>query len=124
MSSRSIPLWVVRVTAVLLLVLGLVIWTGNADWLISSHIVLGVILAVALLVIAIQALRAGVARGLAAVSIVWAVALPVLGLTQSAFSESLTLFVQVFHLLAGLGAWVLAELLVRQMPVKRARKKR
>ena len=47
---------------------------------------------------------------------IWALALPILGLTQGMFPDSLALFVQVFHLLVGVGAWVLAEMLVRRMP--------
>lgn len=116
MTTRSIPLWIIRVLAALLLIMGVVIWPGNADWLILPHVALGAVLTIVLLVLAFQAARAGVSPGFVALAVIWALALPVLGLTQGIFSDSLALLAQVFHLLVGVGAWVLAEALVRRMP--------
>lgn len=120
-NTKSIPLWIIRVTAALLLLMGIVIWTGSADSLITFHIVLGVVLSITLLVVAIQAFRAGVSAGLPILAVVWALAMPVLGLTQGILPESAALFVQVFHLVVGVGAWVLAEIVVRRMPAKPSR---
>jgi len=119
MSTKSIPLWIIRVVAVLLLVLGVVVWPGNADGLIAPHIALGVVLALTLFVLEYQAFRAGVSPALVALAVVWSLALPILGLTQAMLPDSLALFAQVFHLLVGVGAWVLAEILVRRMPSKK-----
>lgn len=115
MTTKSIPLWIIRGSAALLLIMGIVIWPGNGDWLITPHIALGAVLVIALLVVAYQAARASVSWGLVAVTVVWALAMPVLGLTQGAFPDSFALFVQLFHLLVGVGSWVLAEVLVRRM---------
>ncbi len=124
MNTKSIPLWIVRGSAALLLIMGLVIWTGNADSLITFHILLGVVLSLALIVIAVQALRTGVSPGLPVLALVWAIAMPVLGLTQETLPESLALLVQVFHLLVGVGSWLLAEVLVRRMPKAKSRTSR
>jgi hypothetical protein len=119
MRTKSIPLWIVRAVAALLLILGIVVWPGNADGLIAPHIVLGVVLTLALLVLEYQAFRAGVSPALVALAVVWSVALPVLGLTQAMLPDSLAISAQVFHLIVGVGAWVLAETLVRLMPKKK-----
>jgi hypothetical protein len=115
-NTKSIPLWIIRITAALLLIMGVAIWTGSADSFITFHILLGVVLSVALLVVAAQAFRAGVAPGLPVLVVIWAVAMPVLGLTQEMLPESFALLVQVFHLLVGVGSWALGEVLVRRMP--------
>jgi hypothetical protein len=117
-STKSIPLWIIRVAAALLLIVGVVIWPGNADGLIASHIVLGAVLTITLFVLEYQAFRAGVSPGLVVLAVVWSLALPVLGLTQGMFPESLAIVARVFHLLVGVGAWLLAETLVRRMPKK------
>ena len=119
MTTRSIPLWIIRVVAALLLIMGVMIWPGNADWLVLPHVALGAVLSLALLVLAYQGFRAGVSPSLVMLAVVWALALPVLGLTQGILPDSLALVVQVFHLLVGVGAWVLAEILVRRMPETR-----
>lgn len=115
MNTKSIALWIIRVVAALLLILGIMVWPGNADGLITPHIALGVVLTIALLVMDYQAFRAGVSPGLVALAVVWALALPVLGLTQEMLPESFATFTQLFHLLLGVGAWLLAETLGRRM---------
>ena len=119
MSTKSIPLWIIRVLAALLLILGVVVWPGNADGLIVPHIALGVVFVLTLFVVEYQAFRAGVSPTLVALAVVWSLALPVLGLTQGMLPDSLAMIGQVFHLILGVGAWLLAETLVRRMPSKK-----
>jgi hypothetical protein len=118
MSTKSIPLWIIRVVALLLLIVGIVVWPGNADALIAPHVVLGVVLTLTLFVLEYQAFRAGVSPALVALAVVWSMALPIMGLAQGMLPDSLAMAAQVFHLLVGVGAWVLAEILVRRMPKK------
>jgi hypothetical protein len=117
-NTKSIPLWIIRVATALLLIMGIMVWPGNADGLITPHIGLGVVLTIALLVVDYQAFRAGVSPGLVGLAVVWALALPVLGLTQEMLPESFAVFTQLFHLLLGVGAWLLAETLVRRMTTR------
>ena len=115
LNTKSIPLWTIRVAAALGLIMGVVIWPGNADGLILPHVALGAVLSLALLVLAYQGFRAGVSPGLVLLAVIWAVALPVLGLTQGIFPDTLAFAVQVFHLAVGIAAWALAEVLGRRM---------
>lgn len=75
-------LWTARGAALVLLGLGIYIWTGNADELITLHIVVGVVLVLSLWTLAAIAARAGVSSLLIGVSIAWSFAAALLGLTQ------------------------------------------
>jgi hypothetical protein len=111
---------VIRITAVILLIMGAVIWMGNGDSLITFHILIAVVFTIAVLAVTIQAFRAGISRGLVILALVVDLALPVLGLTQGMlFPESLAWIAEILHLGLGVGAWVLAEMLALQLSRKR-----
>jgi hypothetical protein len=59
-TAIKVSLAVLLACGALLLVLGIVIWTGNGDALIPVHITLGVVLVLSLWTIAFMAARAGV----------------------------------------------------------------
>jgi len=108
--------WVVRVTGAIQLVLGLVIWTGRADGLILLHILDGLVFVVALLAMTWFAARAGASRGLVAVTVVWALVLPVYGIVQAQLVPgSGHVIIDLVHLLLGLGAIGQGEALARRM---------
>ena len=116
MKPLTIAQMTVRVAGVLLLVIGLVIWTGHGDQIIPLHELLGFVLVLGLWTIAFLAARAGVARGLVARAVVWGLIAPALGLTQvNLLSGDAHWVIEVIHLLVGVGAIGIAELLAHEI---------
>ena len=97
--------WLVRITGLIQIVLGITIWTGHFDNLIGFHILDGLIFVAAFIILAILAAVAGVQAGFVALAIVWALVVVALGLTQQGLLPGPAHWViQVVHLLLGLGA--------------------
>jgi uncharacterized membrane protein len=95
----------VRITGVLQLVLGLLIWTESAANLIGIHTLLGLVLVLSLWVLAAFSTRAGVPGGLAAGVAVGAAVMLVLGVTQTSLLPGSSHWViQVVHVLIGMAA--------------------
>ena len=111
----------IRISGVLLIGLGLLFWTGNADQLIPVHEVLGFVLVIALWTLAFLAARAGVSIGLVALAVVWGLVAPFNGLGQrELLTGSWHWLIQVIHLLIGLGAVGLGEMLARAIGAREA----
>jgi hypothetical protein len=101
---------VIRAAFVVQLALGLAFWTGNALGLVDLHQLIGILIVLGLWTQAALAARAGVQPGMAAVAVVWGLAVLVLGLTQrELLPGSAHIVIEVLHLLLGLGAIGLAE---------------
>jgi hypothetical protein len=106
----------VRICFVVLIVLGILFWTGRAGSLVPLHQFLGFVLVLGLWTLAVLAARSQVAFGLVAIAIFWGLLLPVFGLTQTRIAPgSLHWIVQILHLLVGLVAVGLAETLARRL---------
>ena len=121
MKNTSILRMVIQIIGLIQLVLGIVFWTGIADFLVIWHILLGSILVIALWVLAYQASCAGVAQWLVILTAVWGLVLPIWGLAQEKiFPGSYNWIAQVLHLLCGVGAVGMAEMLAGQMRKKSA----
>jgi hypothetical protein len=104
----------VRADGVVLIILGLFFWTGNADALIPVHMLLGILLVLALWTLAALAAVAGVNRWLVALAFVWGIITPLLGLTQTRLLPfNGHWIIQVLHLLVGVTAIALAQFLAR-----------
>jgi hypothetical protein len=104
-ATLTIAQMLVRVTGVLLLVLGLLFWSGDALNLIPVHMLLGLILVLSLWLLAALASQAGVPLGMAAGAAVIGLITLVLGLTQDSLLPGSTHWViQVLHLLVGMAA--------------------
>ena len=100
----------VRLAGLLLIVLGVLFWTGHALTLIPVHMLVGFVLVLSLWALAVLAARAGVHPAFVALAIVWGVIVPILGLTQQRLLPGEAHWViQVLHLLVGLGAIGQAE---------------
>jgi hypothetical protein len=98
----------------LLLVLGIVIWTGNGDQLIPVHVAFGIVLVVSLWTIAAIAARSGVAGGTVAFAGAWALLVVVLGLAQEELLPGSSHWaIQVLHLAISMGAIWWGRRLVR-----------
>jgi hypothetical protein len=110
MKTVTIAHMLVRVTGLIMIILGVFIWTGNADSLIPLHRLLGFVLVLSLWTLAYIAFRSGVAPGLAVVAFLWGILAPVLGLTQeNILTGNAHWVVQILHLLVGLVAIALGE---------------
>src|SRR5690348_1338961 len=100
----------------IMIVLGLLFWTGNAFGLLPLHMLLGIALVLILWIIAVMALVARVNPILALVALIWGLIVPILGITQfQLLPGSLHWIIQALHLLVGLIAIALANILARQI---------
>jgi hypothetical protein len=100
----------VRITAVIQIVLGVLFWTGNLVNLVPVHMLIGLVLVLSLWALAVMALVSGANRGLAALALVWGLIVVALGMMQSQLLPgSLHWIIQVLHLLVGLAALGMAE---------------
>jgi hypothetical protein len=105
----------IRLDALVLLVLGVLFWTGNAFALVPLHMLLGIVLVLGLWVLAILAWRAA-PPGLVIGAVVWGLIVVWLGLNQQTLVPGdLHWLIRVLHLLVGLAAIGLAEALGRRI---------
>jgi hypothetical protein len=105
---------VIRLDGAVMIILGLVFWSGHALTLIPVHTWLGFLLVVSLWAQALLAARSGVQPVLAVVAIVWGLIVVILGMTQTTLLPGPSHWViQVLHLLVGVGAIGLGETLAR-----------
>jgi len=105
-----------RISGVLLILLGLTFWTGNALQLIPVHEFLGFVLVLSLWALAYFGARAGVPRGIVIAAVAWGLIAPILGLTQAnLLTNNWHWVIQVLHLLVGLAAIGTGEGLVQRM---------
>ncbi|HEU5349168.1 MAG TPA: hypothetical protein VFU63_11210 [Ktedonobacterales bacterium] len=106
----------VSVIGTILIVLGLLFWSGRAEALISLHMLLGIVLVLMLWAVAVMALMARVSQILALVALIWGLIVPILGVMQvRILPTSAHWIIQVIHLLVGLTAIALANILARQI---------
>ncbi len=90
------------------LTLGLLFWIAQMNF-ISLHMLFGLIVALSLLILGIVGVSTSGMRLLGAMGIVYALILPVFGLTQATLLVgNLHWLIQAAHLLVGLGALALA----------------
>ena len=109
-SALPIARWAVRVDGLIMLVLGLLIWTGGFAALVPVHMVLGFVLVLALWTVAYAGYLVRVSTGLAALAAFWGLLLPALGLTQHGLlAGDLHWIVDVVHLAVGIVAIGLGE---------------
>jgi hypothetical protein len=118
MTARIIQI-ILGVAGSVALLLGLLFWIANID-LIGIHMLFGLIVTLALLVMSIIAISTRGLRIWGLVGVVYALIVPVFGLTQSAiFPGNLHWLIQAAHMLVGIGALVLAGIMsVRYMTIK------
>ena len=105
-AALTIALMLVRVTGVLQLILGLLIWTeANLFYLRSPHIWLGIVFVLALWVLAALSMRAGIPLGLAGGVILGGLVVFILGMLQaSLLPGTFHWVIQIVHVLIGMAA--------------------
>ena len=105
MKALKVAVKTLIASGLLLLVLGVIIWTADADQLVGIHIALGIVLVLSLWTICFFAARAGVATGTVAFAAGWGVLVTVLGLTQEELvTGDLHWTIQVLHVAISMGA--------------------
>lgn len=120
-TSTSIAIWVVRITGLIQIVLGVLFWTGNLRSLVLVHMISGTILVLALWFLAFQSISSGANPGLGYVSIIWGLLTIVLGMTQPGLLPGpFHWVIQVLHLLVGIGAMGLADNNARVVSTRQA----
>jgi hypothetical protein len=104
-TTLTVAQMLVRVTGVLQLILGLLIWAENMLGLVGIHTLIGLVFVLSLWVLAAVSTRAGVPTGQAAgVAVLGLIAL-VFGMVQtSLLPGSSHWIIQILHLLIGMAA--------------------
>ena len=101
-----------RLTGAIQIVLGVLFWSGYALSLISIHMLVGLTLVLGLWALSWLAAASGASLGSVVLAVAWGMVVPVLGLTQTQLLPGSDHWViQVVHLLVGLGAIGMAELM-------------
>ena len=108
-------LWLLRISGVLALAIGIALWTGHGYQYLKLHMWLGFIVTFDLLLLAIVAMLARVQPILTLVAVVWAASVPVLGIAQMRIVPgSNHWIIEVVHLILGLGAIAFGESLSKR----------
>jgi hypothetical protein len=103
--------WITRIVGVGALLLGLTYWATRID-LVAVHMLCGITLAFSFLILSIIMVATGGMRLLGMAGIIYALILPVFGLTQSRLLVgNMHWLIQVAHLLVGLGALTLIQVI-------------
>lgn len=114
-SSIKIFRWLLRLTFLISLILGLVLWSGRGYEYLRLHMWLGFIITFTLLALVTVSLVARVRPVLPSITLLWAVALPALGIAQLRILPGPNHWIiRVVHLLIGLGAIGLGEALAKR----------
>src|SRR5262249_52901764 len=114
--------WIARLTGLLQLVVGLALWSGNLLQLLPFHMLDGFLFTLAFLALVVLAAAARVGPGPVLLGLVWAIVVPVLGVTQTTILNGPGdphWIVQVAHLLVGVGAIGVADRLAGAVLARR-----
>jgi hypothetical protein len=116
MTATSIAQWIVRVTGMTQVALGLLFWTGRAPALLPLHMAIGAIFVLALLTLVGLAGWAGLQPAPVVLAAGYGLVIPVFGMTQSRLLPgSGHWIVELLHLLIGIGGMILALRLARHV---------
>jgi hypothetical protein len=123
----TVTKWVLRVSAILALILGIIIWANDslANSLVNIHMPLGILVTLSLWVLGFMFGTAkGGKWGLASVAIVWGLLVLVVGASQIGMQPGPSLLIKIIHLLLGLIAIGIGEMVAgryKRLNVARAR---
>ena len=116
--------WIVRLGGIVQIVLGVAFWTRRALGLLPVHMLIGLLVTLAVIVLSIAAWRAKAPVGMAVAGLVLALALPIIGMTQTQLLLGRWHWViQVIHLLIGLGTLRMGEALANYLRRRYAHEK-
>ena len=116
-----IALNILRLTVLVNLVLGILFWTGNADSLQNLHMLLGILAVASLFTIAIIQSMNGGSLGLTLAACTVGVLLAIVGIFQQSWLlDANHWIIQVIHLILGISAIGLGEMMGGQYKRMRA----
>lgn len=121
-----ITLMVLRLCVVVTLVLGILLWTGNAGNIKPVHILLGVLIVLSLWLLGLFQFMGGGSPGLMVAAFVLGLVVAILGITQENILSEPNQphwVIQVLHLLLGLAAAGLGEMLAGRYRRAKAKQK-
>lgn len=99
----KIASWVVRLGGLVMIVLGLLFWTGNAMGLVNEHMTLGLLVVLALWILAAVGMQKGLGVGLTLGALLTGIAVLIVGMTQTRLLPgSAHIIIEVVHFLLGL----------------------
>ncbi|HEX4168828.1 MAG TPA: hypothetical protein VHZ55_25475 [Bryobacteraceae bacterium] len=114
-SSILVFRWILRIGFLLSLILGVVLWTGHGTAYLRLHMWVGFLITFDLLLLVVLSFLSGVRPALPLISLIWAIALPVIGIAQlNIMPGSSHWVIQVVHVVFGLGAIGLGEVLSKK----------
>ena len=113
MKVLTIAVMVLRLAVLAALIMGILLWIGNADNLIPIHMLIGIIVVLSLWTIGLaQGFMKGGSFALAAATFILGLILAIVGLYQQSWLPgSAHWVIQVIHLLLGLSAIALGEMI-------------
>lgn len=111
-TTATVLQMLIRITGVILIILGGLFWSHSALQWMGLHMILGFVLVIALWMLAFLGARAGVSAGMVSVALVWGLVVVIVGVKQTSLMPgSAHWVIQVVHLVLGLGAMGLGEAL-------------
>jgi hypothetical protein len=115
-SATTVVQMLIRLSWLVLIVLGALFWAGRDLTMLPAHIITGLIFVLLIWVLAFLALRSGAGAGLAALNFFWSLVVLVLGMTQNQLlTGGAHWIIPVLHLLVGIVAIGLAESLAAKI---------
>jgi hypothetical protein len=110
----------VRITGIAQLLLGVLIWMGNAAGLIPVHMGIGLIFVIAMWILGYRAIRAGVSTVLGVVLLAWGACILALGMTQMQLMPGANhAAIQIVHVLSGLIGMGMSEAVGKRLRIAR-----
>ena len=114
--TTPVARWVVGVTGVTQVALGVLFWGGRAYSLVPLHMAIGLAFVLAVWTLAALAARAGVKRGPVVLGALWGIVVLALGMTQGRLLPGPAHWVvKLLHLLVGVAAMALAARLTAEI---------
>lgn len=108
--------WILRLAFIGSFILGFVLWSGHGYQYLRLHMILGFTITILLLLFVIVALVSRVRPALPLITLLWAVALPFLGIAQLRMMPGPNHWIiRVVHLILGLGAIAFGESLSKRI---------
>ena len=109
-TTTTVAQMLLRLFGLILIVLGIIFWTGNALSLVNVHMLIGLLFVLALWLLSGLAAAAHQSAGVVALGFVWGIIVLALGMMQRGLMVgSAHWVIQVLHLLVGLIALGIGE---------------
>jgi uncharacterized membrane protein HdeD (DUF308 family) len=119
--ATNAGLWVVRITGIVQVILGLLFWNHRAVALVPLHMAIGLAFVLGLWTLAALATWARVRTAYAVVAALWGIIVLALGMTQGAILPGRAHWVvQTLHLIVGIAAMALGNVLAARIRKRRS----